>query len=155
MHNNNNNANLAITIAWLCLQNRQAKLTWSKTTKSFYILYTWEHIKDNRLINFFQTEIDNIRHSKCQLQQLVDYIHVSCTKTSVQVNICPHPHLFLHNLIFYINVHFLIVISLLTLDLQYICAWNHSHSIFGTVLYHFRDTKMRTWSWSVNNIEPG
>ena len=32
---------------------------------------------------------------------------------------------------------------------------NNPYSIFGTFHYHFRDIKMKTWSWSANSIEPG
>ena len=32
--------------------------------------------------------------------------------------------------------------------------WNNPPSIFGTVHYHFRDIKMKTWSWSANSLEP-
>ena len=33
--------------------------------------------------------------------------------------------------------------------------WTNPTSIIGTVYWHFRNIKMKTWSWSAYSIEPG
>ena len=31
--------------------------------------------------------------------------------------------------------------------------WNNPPSVFGSIRYHFKTIKMRTWSWPANNVE--
>ena len=42
----------------------------------------------------------------------------------------------------------------LSIEQNFIFEWNNSYSIFERSIIILSDTKMRTWSWSANSIEP-